>query len=93
MPGRAGGWRGRSSSTLQRRAGPPLWLTCREGLVPLYRRFGFREVTEARELSPYFRRLMRLVRVILRVVRPEEGLAVMLWPEFCTNREVQPVDE
>ncbi len=91
-------WQGRGLARaviehLQRRAGPPLWLTCREGLVPLYRRFGFREVTEARELSPYFRRLMRLVRVILRVVRPEEGLAVMLWPESCTNREVQPVDE
>lgn len=90
-------WQGRGLARavieyLQRQAGPPLWLTCREGLVPLYRRFGFREVTEARELSPYFRRLMRLVRVILRVVRPEEGLAVMLWPESCTNQEGQPVD-
>jgi len=93
----AGDWQGRGLARavveqLMSQAGPPLWLTCRKGLVPLYRRFGFQEVTEARELSPYFRRLMRLARVILRLVRPQEGLAVMLWPESCTNPEVQPVD-
>ncbi len=92
----AEGWRGRGLARviiehLQRQSGPPLWLTCREGLVPLYTRFGFREVTDTRDLSPYFRRLMRLARVILRIVRPEEGLAVMLWPESCTNREDWPV--
>lgn len=92
----AEGWQGRGLARaiiehLQRQAGPPLWLTCREGLIPLYTRFGFREVTEARDLSPYFRRLMRLARVILRIVRPEEGLAVMLWPKSCTNREDRPV--
>lgn len=89
-------WQGRGLARaiiehLQRQVGPPLWLTCRARLVPLYTRFGFREVTEARELSPYFRRLMRLARVILRIVRPEEGLAVMLWPESCTNPEDRPV--
>ena len=61
----AEGWRGRGLARviiehLQRQSGPPLWLTCREGLVPLYTRFGFRKVTEAGDLSPYFRRLMRL---------------------------------
>jgi N-acetylglutamate synthase-like GNAT family acetyltransferase len=92
----AEGWQGTGLARaviehLQRQAGPPLWLTCREGLVPLYQRFGFREVTESGELSPYFRRLMRLARFILRIVRPEEGLAVMLWPESCTDREDRPV--
>lgn len=90
-------WQGRGLARviiehLQRQAGPPLWLTCRQGLVSLYRRFGFREVTHAGELTPYFRRLMRLVRVLLRIVRPEEGLAVMLWQESCTNREARPVE-
>ena len=76
---------------LQRQAGPPLWLTCREGLIPLYQRFGFRAVTDASDLSPYFQRLMRVARLVFRIVRPKEGLAVMHWPESCTDDGARPV--
>lgn len=90
-------WQGRGMARaiieqLQRQAGPPLWLTCREGLVPLYRRFGFREVTDPSKLTPYFRRLMWLARFFLRIMRPEEGLAVMLWQESCMEQEAQPAE-
>jgi GNAT superfamily N-acetyltransferase len=88
----ADGWRGRGLARaviehLKRRAGPPLWLTCREGLVPLYARYGFVRVTARGEMTPYFRRLDRLARQILRLLRPGEGLAIMAWQESCTSEE------
>lgn len=91
------GWRGKGLGRdiiehLQRQSGPPLWLTCREGLVPLYTRFGFRRVQHPGDLSPYFRRLDRVAKAILRVLRPGEGLAIMLWPESCTSGETWSTD-
>ncbi len=88
----AEGWRGRGLARaviehLKRRAGPPLWLTCREGLVPLYARYGFVRVTARGEMTPYFRRLDRLARHILRLLPPGEGLAIMVWQESCTSEE------
>ncbi len=82
-------WRSRGAARgiierLQRQAGPPLWLTCREGLEPMYMRFGFRRVRNRQEMSPYFRRLDRLARLILGIARPGEGLAIMVWQESCT---------
>lgn len=82
-------WRGRGAARaiierLQRRAGPPLWLTCRAGLEPMYTRFGFRRVHDRRVMSPYFRRLDRLARLLLGILRPGEGLAIMVWQESCT---------
>ena len=93
----ADGWQGKRLARaiiehLQRQAGPPLWLTCREGLVPLYRRFGFGQVTASGELSPYFRRLIRVARVLFKIMRRQEGLAVMRWPESCTNSEAEAVE-
>jgi N-acetylglutamate synthase-like GNAT family acetyltransferase len=87
----AEGWRGRGAARevvqrLQRQAGPPLWLTCREGLEAMYARFGFRRVRDRQRMSPYFRRLDRLARVLLGVVRPGEGLAIMVWQESCTSQ-------
>lgn len=89
-------WRGRGLARaiiehLKRRAGPPLWLTCREGLVPMYVRFGFVRVTAREEMTPYFRRLDRLARQILRLLRPGEGLAIMAWQESCTSEEAARV--
>ena len=83
-------WRGRGIAReiiqrLQRQAGPPLWLTCREGLEPMYLRFGFRRVHDRRAMSPYFRRLDRLARLLLGIARPGEGLAIMVWQESCTT--------
>jgi GNAT superfamily N-acetyltransferase len=88
----AEGWRGKGLArviieTMKHRAGPPLWLTCREGLVPMYARFGFVRVTARGELTPYFRRLDRVARQILRLFRPGEGLAIMVWQESCTTAE------
>ncbi len=57
---------------------PPLYLTCRNGLAGFYERFGFRLLQDA-ELSPYFRRLKRLVSTFVGLTRSKEGLAVMIW--------------
>jgi N-acetylglutamate synthase-like GNAT family acetyltransferase len=83
-------WRGRGAARaiierLQRRAGPPLWLTCRAGLAPMYARFGFHRVDDRRAMSPYFRRLDRLARMLLGILRPGEGLAIMVWQDSCTS--------
>jgi len=83
-------WRGRGAARaiierLQQRAGPPLWLTCRSGLEPMYTRFGFQRVHDRRALSPYFQRLDRLARLLLGILRPGEGLAIMVWQESCTS--------
>jgi len=92
----AGAWRGRGAAReiierLQRRAGPPLWLTCREGLEPMYERFGFRRVRDRQAMTPYFRRLDRLARLVLGIARRGEGLAIMVWQESCTS-EGAPAD-
>jgi putative acetyltransferase len=45
-----------------------LYLTCRAQLETYYARFGFRRV-ERDEMSPYFRRLMRLAGVVMTLAR------------------------
>jgi N-acetylglutamate synthase-like GNAT family acetyltransferase len=76
-------WRGRGVASaiirhLSQAEPGRLYLTCRAGLGPFYLRFGFREAA-LHELSPYFRRLSRLAR-LLRFLRlmPGEGLLIML---------------
>jgi amino-acid N-acetyltransferase len=54
-----------------------LYLTCRAVLGPFYEKFGFRAVGEA-EMTPYFRKLSRLARLIGFVGRESGGLLVML---------------
>jgi N-acetylglutamate synthase-like GNAT family acetyltransferase len=83
-------WRGRgiAGEIIQRlkgEAGPPLWLTCRSGLEPMYTRFGFQRVHDRRAMSSYFQRLDRLARLLLAILRPGEGLAIMIWQESCTS--------
>ncbi len=58
---------------------PPLWLTCRSRLVPFYQKFGFVEIKELAEMSPYFRRLSRLARLMLRFSKSSDYMAVMVW--------------
>lgn len=60
-------------------ASPPLWLTCRSGLVPLYERFGFREIAADEPLPGYFRRLRQLARGLGLLSGTGEHLAVMVW--------------
>jgi N-acetylglutamate synthase-like GNAT family acetyltransferase len=54
-----------------------LYLTCRASLGPFYERFGFREAKQA-ELTPYFRRIQRLVGFMMRLGLGEQGLLVMV---------------
>lgn len=77
-------WRGRGVaasliSRLKQEAGPPLWLTCRSGLIPFYARFGFEDATRSEDLPPYFRRLRGLAKVLLGLTRTQDPLAVMVW--------------
>ena len=77
-------WRGRSvASALIRRlmadAGPPLWLTCRSGLVPFYLRFEFREVGKDEPQPAYFRRIRRVAATLALLASLGERLAVMVW--------------
>lgn len=76
-------WRGRGLARalilhFQAQAGPPLYLTCRAELEPLYARFGFRSLGEA-ELPPYFLRLRRIANFLFRLARREDGLRIMRW--------------
>lgn len=79
-------WRGRGVAhamieQLMAQHGRPLWLTCTSSLIPLYQKFGFREITDNAELTPYFRRLRRIARLILSLARSGQYLAVMRWSE------------
>ncbi len=51
----------------------------------MYTRFGFQRVHDRRAMSPYFQRLDRLARLLLGILRPGEGLAIMVWQESCTS--------
>jgi len=53
-----------------------LYLTCRSSLGGLYAKFGFRAVGES-EMTPYFRRLSKLVKLILPLMPGEETMLVM----------------
>jgi amino-acid N-acetyltransferase len=77
-------WRGRGVaasliSQLKQEAGPPLWLTCRSGLIPFYSKFGFEDATRSDDLPPYFRRLRGIAKVLLGLAGAREPLAVMVW--------------
>jgi N-acetylglutamate synthase-like GNAT family acetyltransferase len=53
-----------------------LYLTCRASMGKFYERFGFQEKRKE-ELTPYFRRVQKLVGFFMRVGMAEEGLLVM----------------
>jgi N-acetylglutamate synthase-like GNAT family acetyltransferase len=83
-------WRGRGVATaLIRRwmedAGPPLWLTCRSGLVPFYTRFGFRDVEPQEPQHKYFRRIRRVAATLALLASLGERLAVMVWDPGATE--------
>jgi amino-acid N-acetyltransferase len=54
-----------------------LYLTCRSSLEPFYQKFGFRAV-DLDEMTPYFRRIWRIFKVIKSLVRLPDRLSVML---------------
>jgi GNAT superfamily N-acetyltransferase len=78
------GWRKRgvASAIIERlmtTSSPPLWLTCRSGLVPFYLRFGFREVGPQADQPAYFRRIRKLAGTLALLASVGERLAVMVW--------------
>ena len=70
---------GRIIQAIQVKEPPPLWLTCRSGLIPYYQQFGFAESTNRDAMPSYFRRVHRLVGILLRTTRSGDYLAVMCW--------------
>lgn len=55
----------------------PLYLTCRASLQPYYERFGFTAVAVT-EMTPYFRRIFRIVSFLKRLFPRMEGMRVMV---------------
>jgi N-acetylglutamate synthase-like GNAT family acetyltransferase len=77
-------WRGRGvaralMACLMAKHDPPLWLTCRSSLVPLYERFGFREVQKEEQQPRYFQRVRSLAEVFKMLSKTNDYLAVMVW--------------
>ena len=56
----------------------PLWLTCMSHLIPFYEPFGFVEMTERKQMPPYFRRVVRLFPIYARLASVTGYLAVMM---------------
>lgn len=78
-------WRGRGVAgaiiqRLKEQAGPPLWLMCRSGLVPLYARFGFDLVAPDEPQPAYYRRMRALAKAFVFAGR-QDHLAIMSWRE------------
>ena len=63
---------------LQAENSPPLYLTCRSMLGPMYEKFGFRALGP-NELSPYFKRIWRLAGLIHRLNAEVGPLLIMIW--------------
>ncbi|MDR3573937.1 MAG: GNAT family N-acetyltransferase [Anaerolineaceae bacterium] len=64
---------------LQAENSPPLYLTCRSALEPMYEKFGFRALRQPGELSPYFKRLWRFAGLLHRLNAEIGPLSVMKW--------------
>lgn len=56
----------------------PLWLKCADVLIPFYEKFGFVEATEPEKMPPHFRLMYRLGWLFKRLLRSENGMAVMV---------------
>ncbi len=74
-------WRGRGIAraiieTLLAENPPPVYLTCRASLEPLYNRFGFR-VLQPGEMERDLRRIWRLAGLIRRIIPGMPQLLVM----------------
>lgn len=64
---------------LQAEYGRPLWLTCVNYLVPFYEPFGFMEVTDLDQMTAYYRRAKRFMKLVQLLSRQRYYLAVMVW--------------
>lgn len=66
-------------SAVKTQADGELWLMCRQSLVTYYRRFGFEAVHDVSAMSPYFRRIWQLARLLHVFTSEANGLAIMHW--------------
>lgn len=64
---------------LVEREPPPLYLTCRSRLGPYYEKFGFRRVDQT-EMTPYFRRIDKLAKLLGPSGLMPSDLLVMMRP-------------
>jgi N-acetylglutamate synthase-like GNAT family acetyltransferase len=53
-----------------------MYLTCQSILGPMYKKFGFKSI-ETDEMTPYFRRLSRIVHWVGKLTRQPQGMLVM----------------
>jgi N-acetylglutamate synthase-like GNAT family acetyltransferase len=53
-----------------------MYLTCQSILGPMYKKFGFKSI-ETDEMTPYFRRLSRIVHWVGKLTRQPHGMLVM----------------
>ncbi len=61
---------------LMRANPPPLYLTCRARMGPFYARFGFAALGPE-QMPPYFRRISRMARLLMRAAADENQMLVM----------------
>jgi N-acetylglutamate synthase-like GNAT family acetyltransferase len=54
-----------------------LYLTCRSSLGALYEKFGFYEVEDPADMPRYFRRISKVVGIVVPLLRRGERLLVM----------------
>jgi len=58
----------------------PLWGTCLDNYVPLYKKYGAVEVNDPRRMPAYFRRRRWQFNLILRLLGRNKRLAVIVFP-------------
>jgi N-acetylglutamate synthase-like GNAT family acetyltransferase len=75
-------WRGKGIArriieTLLEQHPGRLYLTCQSRLGPLYEKFGFQRI-QLGEMTPYFRRLSRIVSIVSKLFRQQHIMLVMM---------------
>jgi N-acetylglutamate synthase-like GNAT family acetyltransferase len=53
-----------------------MYLTCQSQLGPMYQKFGF-QVIQPADMTPYFRRLSRIVALVDKIIRQPHTMLVM----------------
>jgi N-acetylglutamate synthase-like GNAT family acetyltransferase len=76
---------------LQGDYGRPLWLTCVNRLIPFYEPFGFVEVTDLSQMTAYYRRAKRFMKLVQLLSRHHYYLAVMVWTEENMEEHEYPI--
>lgn len=64
---------------IKARSGRPLWLMCSSHLIPFYQQFDFVEVKAPAGMPAYFRRMRRLMGLLMPFFAGNHYLAIMVW--------------